>query len=90
MWYFLSSEGGELIPWCPEVVLYFVIQPGYIFIKPSPASSFYELPIRFKREVSTRFLLICVFNYCSAVFNHKISVVVFSASIVLIAYLSLY
>ena len=22
MWCFLSSEGGELIPWCPEVVLY--------------------------------------------------------------------
>ena len=27
MWYFFPSEGGELIPWCPEVVLY-IIQPG--------------------------------------------------------------
>ena len=26
MWYFFPSEGGELIPWCPEVVLY-IIQP---------------------------------------------------------------
>ena len=27
MWYFFPSEGGELIPWCPEVVPY-IIQPG--------------------------------------------------------------
>ena len=26
MWYFFPSEGGELIPWCPEVVLY-ITQP---------------------------------------------------------------
>ena len=26
MWYFFPSEGGELILWCPEVVLY-IIQP---------------------------------------------------------------
>ena len=28
MWYFFPSEGGEVIPWCPEVVLY-IIQPAY-------------------------------------------------------------
>ena len=30
MWYFFPSEGGELIPWCPEVVLY-IIQPVNAF-----------------------------------------------------------
>ena len=29
MWYFFPSEGGKLIPWCPEVVLY-IIQPGQV------------------------------------------------------------
>ena len=32
MWYFFPSEGGELIPWCPEVVLY-IIQPVYVEIE---------------------------------------------------------